>query len=131
MDEFLNIKDIFLENKRVIGNSFEEKAQKHLESLGFQSILKNFYTPYGELDLIMKKDNLLSVVEVKYRKKTEISIFESISKNKLKNIEKSIRYFLMKYPKYEYFDIRVDAFLIEDVFGKLNYYIVENILADY
>ncbi|MBN2693634.1 YraN family protein [bacterium] len=119
------------ENKRVVGNSFEEKAQNYLENLGFQIVFKNFYTPYGELDLVMKKDNLLSIVEVKYRKKTDISIFQSITKNKLKNIEKSIRFLLTKYPKYGYFDIRVDACLIEDENSVLTYHIVENILGDF
>ena len=49
-----------------IGNYGELKAANHLISSGFKIIKKNFYTRFGELDIIAQKGHSLHIIEVKF-----------------------------------------------------------------
>ncbi|MEG1459118.1 MAG: YraN family protein, partial [Acetivibrio sp.] len=55
-------------NKRALGFEKEKLAAQFLEEKGYQVLEKNFYSHFGELDLICKKEEYLVFVEVKYRK---------------------------------------------------------------
>lgn len=54
-------------NRRSVGAEQETKVQEYLETQGYEIVARNFYTKYGEIDLIAKKDGYLVFVEVKYR----------------------------------------------------------------
>ncbi|MFA5127022.1 MAG: YraN family protein [Patescibacteria group bacterium] len=54
-------------NKQIIGRLGEQLAEKYYQTLGFKLIAKNFYTRYGELDLVFKKRRRILLVEVKTR----------------------------------------------------------------
>ena len=56
------------ENNREIGRWGEQKAKKFLKEKGYKILSKNFRVKQGEIDLIVKKENLLVFVEVKTRK---------------------------------------------------------------
>lgn len=53
---------------REIGRIGEAIAEKYLVGKGFELILRNFYTRFGEIDLIMHDKNILVFVEVKAKK---------------------------------------------------------------
>lgn len=53
---------------REIGRIGEAIAEKDLVGKGFELILRNFYTRFGEIDLIMRDKNILVFVEVKTKK---------------------------------------------------------------
>lgn len=57
--------------KRIIGDFGEEIALKYLEKKGYQILDRNFLKPYGEIDIIAIKDDILTFVEVKTRKNDE------------------------------------------------------------
>lgn len=53
--------------KRRRGDLGEEFAAQWLEQQGYQILARNFLTKMGELDIVAKKDGIVSVVEVKAR----------------------------------------------------------------
>ena len=44
-------------NKRQVGNEYEAIAADYLQKKGYQILEKNYYTPFGELDIIADKDS--------------------------------------------------------------------------
>lgn len=55
-------------NTYVIGKKYELEALNILNQCGFQLCCKNYRGSTGEIDLIVKKEDLVVFVEVKYRK---------------------------------------------------------------
>ena len=70
----------------------EEKASKYLICKNFRVINRNFYTKYGEIDIIAIKDNILYFVEVKSG--DSFDPIYNVTKTKLERITKSIHVFL-------------------------------------
>ncbi|MEO0215566.1 MAG: YraN family protein [candidate division WOR-3 bacterium] len=82
-------------NKRNIGKFGEELASKYFQNLGYNIVAHNFHTRYGEIDLILRKDNLYRFVEVKFRSKLDYGLpQESVIKNKQEKIKKATLYWL-------------------------------------
>jgi len=51
--------------KRAIGDTGEEVACKYLEQKGFRVLERNYLRPWGEIDIVAKKGEILRFVEVK------------------------------------------------------------------
>jgi putative endonuclease len=102
-------------NSREIGNIAENKAIEFLENQKFIIIDRNFYTKFGEIDIIAKKDNVLHFIEVKSGKNFQ-SIY-NITPTKMKRIIKSIEVYLKKYKLQNPYQI--DAITIDN--GKLEF----------
>ena len=78
-----------MKKKREIGFEFEDLAKKYLLDKGMKYIESNFYTRYGEIDLIFtdEDDKILVFVEVRYRKNTEFGEpIETLDRRKLEKI---------------------------------------------
>jgi len=96
-------------NKRKIGSLAEGRAEVFLLEQGYQIITRNFQTRFGEIDLIVKKDNVIVFVEVRYRKDDSFgSPLESISTKKIKSICKTA----LLFPGLENQDRRFDVIAI-------------------
>ena len=54
-------------SKKNLGKIGENIALKYYQKNGYQLLAKNFFTRYGEIDLLLKKDNYYLAVEVKTR----------------------------------------------------------------
>lgn len=54
-------------NTKTLGNKGERNAAKYLKNKGYNVILCNFRTRYGEIDIIAKDKGTLVFVEVKLR----------------------------------------------------------------
>ena len=50
---------------RAKGNIGEEKAVSFLEERGYRIVDRNYYSRFGEIDIIAKKDEVLHFIEVK------------------------------------------------------------------
>lgn len=65
----------------------EEASKKYLEEKGYQIIEQNYQTKYSEIDLIVKKDNVLIFIEVRTKKSQAFGTpEESITQKKLKKL---------------------------------------------
>ena len=84
-------------NKRTLGFEKEAVAANYLNEHGYQIVEKNFYSRYGEIDLICKKDGYLVFVEVKYRKDNDFGFpSEAITLKKMQSMRKTAGYYLYK-----------------------------------
>lgn len=54
-------------NKRKLGNEKEAYAKDYLICLGYEILTMNYYTKFGEIDIIALHQGMLVFVEVKYR----------------------------------------------------------------
>lgn len=75
------------------GRFFEKKVKEHLIKKSFNILTSNFYTPYGEIDLIAEKDRKIYFIEVKYLSKDSlINPIKKIDTPKIRRIYLSISY---------------------------------------
>ena len=81
-------------NTREIGNIAEKQAVQFLISNKFYIITTNFYTKFGEIDIIAKKDNIYHFIEVKSGQNFE-PIY-NVTNQKLNKIIKTIHIYLQK-----------------------------------
>lgn len=54
-------------NKRAEGALYEQKAMQYLKEKGYKILDHNYFTKFGEIDIIAYKDKGYVFVEVKYR----------------------------------------------------------------
>ena len=73
---------------RAKGNVAEEKACSFLYDNGFTIIEQNFYSRFGEIDIIATKENVLHFVEVKSSDDYEKAI-QNITKSKISKLLKT------------------------------------------
>ena len=86
-----------MKNKREIGFKFEDIVREFLERENFLFVENNYYTKYGEIDLIFleKSTKTLAFIEVKYRKDESFGYpLESVGYFKQQKIRKLARYYL-------------------------------------
>ncbi len=96
-----------------LGRWAEKTALAHLQAHGYVLIHANFYSPYGEIDLIVQGNQLL-LVEVKARRSGCYGhAVEVISRSKQLKIMRTALYFLQQYPQFEQFELRFDAICID------------------
>jgi len=93
----------------VKGKLGEDRAISFLEDRGFLVIERNFYSRFGEIDLIASRDGVLHFVEVK---SGECDPIYQITPRKLSKILKTVQIYLSK--KRIYCDYVVDAVIVED-----------------
>jgi len=55
-------------DKRLAGDKYEEQAIQFLTAQGLQLLSRNYQCKAGEIDLIMKHDDAIVFVEVRFRK---------------------------------------------------------------
>jgi len=82
-------------NTKTKGNIAEKKASEFLKSKGFKIVEKNFYTRFGEIDIIAFKDDVFHFVEVKSGANFE-PIY-NITQTKLQKIIKTAYVYMKKH----------------------------------
>lgn len=81
---------------RAKGDEAESKAVKFLEKNSFFIVEQNFYSRFGELDIIATKDGTLHFIEVKSATNYELAV-QNITKTKLTRLIKTIHTYIKKY----------------------------------
>jgi len=86
-------------SSRESGAQWEKTAEGFLRSNGLKLLQRNFYSRFGEIDLIMEDDKTLVFVEVKYRKSEQHgSGAEAVTFHKQGRISRTAAWYLAKNP---------------------------------
>ncbi|RZN33067.1 YraN family protein [Bradyrhizobium sp. Leo121] len=93
------------------GLSAESRAAAYLMAKGYRILAKRFRTPYGEIDLVVRKRNLLAFVEVKARASFDEAAY-AVTPRQQQRIIAAAQAWLMAHPEHAEFDMRFDAMLI-------------------
>ena len=80
---------------RAKGNLAEDRACTFLEEKGFLIMERNFYSRFGEIDVIATKDEVLHFIEVKSGLDYESAI-QNITPSKLRKFIKTVNVYLKK-----------------------------------
>lgn len=79
---------------RVKGGEYKQRACDFLLAEGFEIVERNFYSRFGEIDIVASKEGVIHFVEVKGSEKYE-SIY-AITPKKLSKIIQTIKFYLHK-----------------------------------
>ena len=94
---------------RAVGNLAEDKAVRYLKGMGFEIVERNFYSKFGEIDIIAIKDKVLHFIEVKSGK--NFDPIYAVTPKKLDKILKTVNYYILK--KKINSEIVIDALIIK------------------
>ena len=93
------------------GLSAESRAAALLMAKGYRILAKRFKTPYGEIDLVAKKRNLIAFIEVKARARLDDAAY-AVTPRQQQRIIDAAQGWLMAHPEHAEFELRFDAILI-------------------
>jgi putative endonuclease len=101
-------------DKNYLGAWGENYASQIYLKQGFSVLLKNSFNrvgkQLGEIDIIVKRGNLLVFVEVKTRISGKFGLpEESVSFAKQQKILRSVNWFLYQFPEYQTWRLRIDV----------------------
>lgn len=98
--------------KKELGKLGENLAADYLIQKGYKILARNYYTRYGEIDIICKKDDILVLVEVKTRQNLNYGEpEESVTGRKISHIRKAATIYLSQADVF-YDEIRFDVISI-------------------
>ena len=93
------------------GISAEARAAAWLMAKGYRILAKRFRSPYGEIDLVARKRNLVAFVEVKARASLDDAAY-AVTPRQQARIIAAAEAWLMTHPEHAEFELRFDAVLI-------------------
>jgi putative endonuclease len=93
------------------GLSAEARAAAFLMAKGYRILAKRFRTPYGEIDLVARRRNVVVFVEVKARATLDDAAY-AVTPRQQRRIIDAAQAWLMTHPEHAEFDLRFDAMLI-------------------
>jgi putative endonuclease len=93
------------------GLSAERRAAAYLMAKGYRIVAKRFRTPYGEIDIVARKRNLLAFIEVKARASLDDAAYAVTPRQQARIID-AAQAWLMAHPEHADFELRFDAVLI-------------------
>ena len=93
------------------GLSAESRAAAYLMAKGYRILARRFRSPYGEIDLVARRRNLLAFVEVKARASLDEAAY-AVTPRQQQRIINAAQAWLMTHPEHADFDLRFDVMLI-------------------
>lgn len=93
------------------GRVAEGLGALYLQLKGYRILHRRYKSPFGEIDLMALKGNILVAVEVKLRP-TYAQGMETIHRNQKKRITKALEFFLMRAHKYSHMQLRLDVICV-------------------
>lgn len=93
------------------GLSAESRAAAYLIAKGYRILARRFRTPYGEIDLVARRRNLIAFVEVKARASLDEAAW-AVTPRQQQRIVNAAQAWLMAHPEHAEFEMRFDAMLI-------------------
>ena len=93
------------------GLSAESRAAAWLIAKGYRVLARRFRTPHGEIDLVVRRRNLIAFVEVKARASLDEAAY-AVTPRQQQRIIAAAQAWLMAHPEHAEFELRFDAMLI-------------------
>jgi putative endonuclease len=93
------------------GLSAESRAAAFLMAKGYRILAKHFRTPYGEIDIVARKRNLIVFIEVEARGRLDDAAYAVTPRQQARIID-AAQGWLMAHPEHAEFEMRFDAMLI-------------------
>jgi len=93
------------------GLSAESRAAAYLMAKGYRILAKRFRTPYGEIDLVARKRELVAFIEVKARASLDEAAY-AVTPRQQARIVNAAQAWLTAHPEHAEFELRFDAVLI-------------------
>src|SRR6202044_3382934 len=93
------------------GLSAEARAAAFLIAKGYRILARRFRTPYGEIDIVAKRRNLVAFIEVKARGRLDDAAY-AVTPRQQQRIIEAAQAWLMAHPEHAEFELRFDAMLI-------------------
>ncbi len=113
-------KDRDLKQRRKMGRQFERQAALFFKETGFEILEQNYFAGHREIDLIVKKENLIVFVEVKSSSSKKFGHpVERVDSKKIINLTKAAQHYL-KESEIENCDLRFDIVTFID--GKIEHF---------
>ena len=93
------------------GVSAEARAAAFLMAKGYRILARRFRTPYGEIDIVAKRRNLVAFIEVKARGNLDDAAYAVTPRQQARIIE-AAQAWLTAHPEHAEYELRFDAILI-------------------
>ncbi len=104
--------------KKLLGKLGEQLTAKTLKKQGYKVLLTNYVTPFGEADIVAKKDETLVFVEVKTRTTNKFGTpAEAVGSKKQQKYQNIANYYLQQNNLEE---VNVSFAVAEVIDGKVN-----------
>lgn len=104
-----------------LGRSGEKKAADHLKKLGYFLVETNYKTPFGEIDIIARDQDVLCFIEVKTRSGVQKALpRQAVNRDKQQKIIQTASFFLKER---QLFDQRARFDVMEMVWSNGNWQI--------
>lgn len=98
------------EPNKLLGRSAEDAALAFLESRGLSPLARNFRCRYGEIDLVMRDDDVVVFVEVRCRVGRSLaSAAATVNTGKQDRLTKAAQAFLGTHPEFGLAVMRFDV----------------------
>ena len=81
--------------KRKIGDVGEGVVQRYLENKGYVVLERNYWKPWGEVDIVAKKGDILKFVEVKAISRGTVRPEENMHPAKLRRLHRAVQTYLL------------------------------------
>ncbi len=95
---------------RAAGADFERRACRELERAGLKLLAQNFNTRHGELDLVMRHQDTIVFVEVRYRVRAgHGDAIASVTRTKQEKLIRTAQLWLAAHPQHAQRPCRFDV----------------------
>jgi putative endonuclease len=92
---FLTGRRLGMSKSTTVGRLVEEAACRHLESLGYRIVARNYRCRVGEIDIVARHGIFLVFIEVRYRGKGSVELpAESLGPKKLRRLRRAALHYL-------------------------------------
>ncbi len=109
-----------MSNRRLKGGQWEKLAESFLNKRGLRTLERNYYSRFGEIDLIMMDRQTLVFAEVRYRSdNAHGSGAESVTVTKQKRITHAAQKFLQHHQHHASLACRFDVVSIGSENGRM------------
>jgi putative endonuclease len=116
LNDKLGVRDLMMEKQPCIksiaqqqGYHAENYACQYLQTAGLLLLTRNFRCKYGEIDLIMRDNDTIVFIEVRYRQQQYYgSPIETITLQKQQRIRRAAQTYLLQYDKAQKYFWRYD-----------------------